>query len=159
MPQSVAPIAEGDLEAIVAMAQDLSIHEGMPPAEITPEGLSRVMFGPGPLLFGRVARSGTATVGYALWTIGFDVQYGKSILEIVDLYVKPEFRRQGFARMLMRTMAQIAQEQGHRFLLVKSFKDNAEANAFYESCGGELDHTNVYGFGISAMSALAVSKT
>lgn len=140
------------------MAQDLSVHEGMPPAELTVDGLREVLFGPHPLLFGRIARVGEKVAGYALWSIGYTMQYGKPLLEIADLYVGPGFRRKGVARALMAEMAGVAQRQGYRFLRVITFDGNAEANAFYPAIGGKLDRTKVYAWGQKAMGELRTDE-
>lgn len=159
MPLSIDDVTVDELEEVIAMAQELSAHEGMPPAELTVDGLREVLFGPHPLLFGRVARVGEAVAGYALWTVGYTMQHGKPLLETVDLYVRPAFRRKRIARALMQDMAGVAQKQGYRFLRVITFDGNVEANAFYPAIGGELDRTKVYAFGQRAMAKLIVDNT
>tara|TARA_R110002124_G_scaffold109676_26_gene263059 strand:- start:23158 stop:23676 length:519 start_codon:yes stop_codon:yes gene_type:complete len=154
MTLSIASITPADLHDIVAMGIKLSLHEGEPPPDLTIDGLAEVMFSSHPLVFGKIARIGDVPAGYALWTVGYTMQYGKPLLEVVDLYVRPDFRRNGLARALLRTMAGVAQERGYRFLTVKTYNGNAEANAFYPACGGTLDRTNVYDFGLNAMAAL-----
>jgi diamine N-acetyltransferase len=159
MSLSIDAVTVDDLEEVITMAQELSIHEGMPPAELTTEGLRAVLFGSHPLLSGRTARIGEVVAGYALWTVGYTMQYGKPLLDIADLYVRPAFRRQGIARALMQEMAGVAQEQGYRFLTVTTFDGNVEANAFYSAIGGELDSTNVYAFGQKAMAKLMTDNS
>lgn len=153
---SISAVTPSDLWAVIVMAQELSLHEGNPPAELTVDGLSEVMLGPHPLLFGRIARIEEGIVGYAIWTLGYTMQYGRPLLEVTDLYVRSGFRRRGIARALMRGMADVALERGCRFMTVKTFADNLEANAFYPACGGQIDRTNVYDFGQRAMAALMV---
>lgn len=154
MAPSIAPITPSDLPDIIAMARELSLHEGDPPPDLTVDGLAGVMFSSHPLVFGKIARIVEAPAGYALWTVGYTMQHGMPLLEVADLYVRPDVRRRGLARALMQSMAGVAQENGYRFLTVKTFNGNAEANAFYPACGGRLDQTNVYDFGQKAMAAL-----
>ncbi|WP_137152685.1 GNAT family N-acetyltransferase [Devosia sp. FKR38] len=154
MTSSIASITPADLDDIVVMAGELSLHEGDPVPDVSASDLAEVMFSSHPLLFGSIAHVDQMPAGYALWTVGYTMQYGKSLLEIVDLYVRPDVRRKGIGRALMRTMAHVAQGRGYRFLTVKTFNGNAEANAFYRACGGMLDQTNVYGFGLKAMAGL-----
>ena len=158
MPLAIDAVAVDDLEDVIIMARELSLHEGMAPADLTAESLREVLFGAHPLLFGRMARIGGTVAGYVLWTVGYTMQYGRPMLEIADLYVRPAFRRQGVARALMRTLADEARTQGYRFLTVITFNNNPEANAFYAATGGELERTNVYAFGQKAMAALTASK-
>lgn len=153
MTALIDQIRETDFDAILSMAAALSAHEKMPPPELSHEKLHNVLFGPDAFVEGRIARLEEA-VGYALWNVGYDMQYGTKTLDIVDLFVKPEHRRRGIARSLMREMAAVAAERGYRFMTVKTFTQNHEANAFYPACGAKLDNCNVYYFTGKAMRAL-----
>lgn len=158
MLPTITTISKADLGDILAMACELSLHEGDPAPDLTVDGLAEVMFSPSPLLFGLIARVDNKAAGYAMWTVGYTMQYGKCLLEIADLYVRPDFRRNGIAHALMQDMARVVGKRDYRFLTVKTFNGNAEANALYPACGGKLDPTNIYDFGLNAMAALRAGQ-
>lgn len=75
-----------------------------------------------------VAYSGKAPVGCILYR---PLPQREAIGEIKRLYVRPEFRGQGVARLLLHTLEQFAQEQQIGWLYLDSKDDLTDAVAFY----------------------------
>lgn len=63
---------------------------------------------------------------------------------IEDLYIKPEFRRQGIGRMLLENLFEIASQKGLRRMSLVADKDNRPALIFYKACG--FDEMNLVSF-------------
>jgi GNAT superfamily N-acetyltransferase len=61
-----------------------------------------------------------------------------------DLYVIPDYRRQGVARSLMRRAEQLARETGSGGLTLSTAVDNLNAQALYESEGYVRDDKFLY---------------
>jgi ribosomal protein S18 acetylase RimI-like enzyme len=57
--------------------------------------------------------------------------------EVTELYVAPEHRRQGVARLLMAEAEFIARARGGTYVHVNTWHDNADAQAFYRAAGYE----------------------
>lgn len=146
-------LREADIAAVLEMAAALSAHEGMPPPDLTHDKLYEVLFGPDAFLHGRVARVDQRAIGYILWTIGYDMQDGTRTVHIIDLFVTETHRMQGVARSLMREATSYALKLGYLSVTVQTYRNNQEANAFYQACGAKLDKTNVYYLTPSAMEA------
>jgi ribosomal protein S18 acetylase RimI-like enzyme len=57
------------------------------------------------------------------------------ILVLNDLYVAPEYRRHGVARLLMEAARALAAEEGVGRILLETAEDNVQAQRLYESLG------------------------
>lgn len=78
---------------------------------------------------------GDAVVGHAVLTARFSMEYGGMDAFIDDLFVRPNYRRQGAgAAVLLRVLAE-CRERGVVALHVKAGQDNAAANALYSRFG------------------------
>ncbi len=58
---------------------------------------------------------------------------------LYDLYVAPEARRRGLARVLMNRAATLALETGASSIILETAKDNHSAQALYEQLGYRRD--------------------
>ena len=56
-----------------------------------------------------------------------------------DLFVSSEARRRGVGRALMDAAKRMAEETGAAWLELATARDNARAQALYQSCGYKLD--------------------
>ncbi len=63
----------------------------------------------------------------------------KPILYLYDLYVAPQFRRQGVGKALMQRATQYAEQINADRLTLETATDNLSAQALYESIGYERD--------------------
>lgn len=61
--------------------------------------------------------------------------YDKSYVEIAELYVREEYRRQGVATKLMNYIENIFKERNIKKFQLLTGKDNTAARAFYEKFG------------------------
>ena len=59
----------------------------------------------------------------------------KPIYSLYDLFVKPEERRSGFAKLLLQTAENLATESGKARMDLTTAKSNKSAQAVYESLG------------------------
>ena len=57
------------------------------------------------------------------------------LAEITELYVRPDSRRRGVARRLLRTVVEDLRARGVRFVAVDTAPDNAPARTLYERAG------------------------
>lgn len=80
-----------------------------------------------------VAEAGTAVVGYALyWTVADEAELG-------NLAVRPDVRRRGVGRRLVRAVEEAARQSGAEALYLEVRESNEGARALY----GELGFRNV----------------
>lgn len=74
-------------------------------------------------------------VGMALFFHNFSTFLGRAGIYLEDLFVLPEYRRQGFGRMLLQKLAAICVERGCGRLEWSCLKWNENALKFYRSKG------------------------
>ena len=83
-------------------------------------------------------RAGAATIGFAEATVRVDYVNGCSTSPVAfleGLYVQPEWRRRGAARLLCRAVEAWASEQGCRELASDTEIDNQTSQAMHEALG------------------------
>ena len=73
--------------------------------------------------------------GYLLYHSGYDTDKGIRFLYIADLYVRPEYRRQGVGRKLIEELKKIARKKGAKKLFWTVFAYNRIARKFYWHIG------------------------
>ena len=82
-----------------------------------------------------LAQAGAEFVGIAICFEAFSTFRGRPLLNIHDLYVSTEFRRQGIAQVLLCTVADHARGKGCCKLTLEVREDNSSARRLYEREG------------------------
>jgi GNAT superfamily N-acetyltransferase len=80
----------------------------------------------------RAAVHDSAIAGFATW-----LSAGDALVEIEDLFVDPDWMRQGAARALVQDLVAFARTRGARRIEVTASQD---ADAFYTNAGFVTDH-------------------
>ena len=137
-----------DVPTILALIKELATYEREPDAvETTEADLSAALFAAEPAVFALMAeldgdrdgdRDGddARTVGFALWFRSFSTWVGRHGVYIEDLYVRPEFRGQGYGRELFNALVAIGDERGYGRVEWAALDWNEPAHRFYEAHGG-----------------------
>ena len=87
----------------------------------------------------------TKEVGFALFFHNFSTFLGKAGIYLEDLYVKPEYRGNGYGKSLLKKLAQIAVERGCGRLEWWCLDWNKPSIDFYLSLGAEpMENWTVY---------------
>ena len=76
-------------------------------------------------------------VGFAVYYKTFSTLLGKCSIHLEDLYVRPEYRRQGFGRAMLKKLAKITRDQGFERLEWCCLNWNKSSIAFYLSIGAD----------------------
>jgi ribosomal protein S18 acetylase RimI-like enzyme len=80
-----------------------------------------------------IALKGTETVGFAMLYPSFTSIHLQRLWILSDLFIRPEFRREGAARALVERAADIARETGARGVVLQAPPDNRPAKELYAS--------------------------
>lgn len=84
-------------------------------------------------------------IGFAVYYRIFSTLLAKCGIHLEDLYVKPEYRRHGFGRAILRKLAQITRDQGFERLEWCCLNWNKNSIAFYLSIGATpMDEWTTY---------------
>jgi GNAT superfamily N-acetyltransferase len=135
----VRPARREDVGHVHAMIRDLADYEKLTHLCVATEAdLDSALFGSRPSAEVLVAWKHGEAAGFALFFHNFSTFLGRPGLWLEDLFVRPAFRRQGCALILLRTLAGIARERGCGRFEWAVLDWNTPAIRFYESLGATV---------------------
>ncbi|KPQ35701.1 MAG: Acetyltransferase [Phormidesmis priestleyi Ana] len=128
-----------DVSAIFALIQALSEYEKLAHEMVGAEAdLHRGLFGTPSYAESVVAEVNGQVVGFALYFYNFSTFLMKPGIYLEDLFVLPEYRRQGIATDLLKYLASRALSQGCGRLEWSVLDWNESAITFYQRIGAVL---------------------
>jgi len=132
----VRDAARADAPLIVKFVEDLADYEKLRhEAVATAADIERELFGPSPKVFCQIAEWDGVPAGFALWFYTFSTFLGRHGIWLEDLFVRPQHRRQGHAKALLKRLAEIAMERGCGRFEWAVLDWNARAIDFYRAQG------------------------
>jgi GNAT superfamily N-acetyltransferase len=133
----IRPARPDDIGEILGLIAELATYErAAEQAVATPEQLESALFGPEPAVFCLIAEEVDGTVaGFALWFRTFSTWLGRHGVYLEDLFVRPDLRRAGHGRALLRELARLAAERGYGRVDWAVLDWNTSAQDFYRSLG------------------------
>jgi GNAT superfamily N-acetyltransferase len=135
----IRPARREELGAVVTMIRALAEYEKLAHLCVAAEAdLDAALFGPRPAAEVLIAWKGGEPAAFALFFHNFSTFVGRRGLWLEDLFVRPEYRRQGCAQALLRTLAQIAVERGCGRFEWAVLDWNAPAIEFYRALGATV---------------------
>jgi GNAT superfamily N-acetyltransferase len=129
----IRPAVETDVPELLSMIKELADYENLADQVVITEGdLRQALFGPGAIVYDSIVEDEHGQVaGHALWFRTFSTFLGQSGIWLEDLYVRPAYRRNGYARQLLTFLRE--QTQGR--LEWEVLEWNAPALDFYQQLG------------------------
>lgn len=152
------PATEADLDTIIELIHALAEYEREPEAVRLVRGeLRRHLFGPRPYAEVILAETGEgASAGFALFFHNFSTWEGKPGIYLEDLFVRPEFRGQGYGKALLAELARLAVERGCARLDWAVLDWNEPSIQFYRALGAApMDEWTTYRLSGEALATLA----
>ena len=149
--------AENDVPLVLALIKELAEYEQMANQVVATEAdVHRALFGAPPYAEAVIAALGETPVGFALFFHSFSTFLAKPGLYLEDLYVKKEFRGQGFGRQLLVHLARVATSRGCGRFEWSVLDWNEVAIRSYRRAGAvPLDEWTVYRVTGDALDRLA----
>jgi aminoglycoside 6'-N-acetyltransferase I len=134
-----------DSEAIARLSALAAIEDGGRPPALDADRVRQQAFGPHALFECWIAedRDGTA-VGHAIAHRGYDVKNACATVVLCELYVTPEVRRDGVARLLICAVSIRAMELGAREMMITTGLENAVARRFFAAVGAQESAMAMY---------------
>jgi GNAT superfamily N-acetyltransferase len=116
VPLFIREATPADVSEMLVFIRELAEYERAPDAAIaTAEDLLRDGFGPRPLFQCLIAEWEGKPAAMALYFPFYSTWRGNAGIHLEDLFVRPQFRRNGIAKALFARLAAIALERGDRF--------------------------------------------
>jgi GNAT superfamily N-acetyltransferase len=128
-----------DVSAMLEMVSELAEFEKMSDEMIaTEEAYQESFFGESPVAEALVAEIDGTLIGYAIFFSTFSSFVGRAGIWLEDLYVKPEFRKRGIGRGLLKFVGRLAEERnaGRYEWCVLDWNQNAID--LYTQVGGDI---------------------
>jgi GNAT superfamily N-acetyltransferase len=158
----IAPSVPADVPVIHAMIRELAEYEKLlHEMEASEEDVRRALFGTPPSAYALVARLNGEAVGFALYFHTFSTFVGRPGIWLEDLYVRPNWRKQGVGGKLMARLAQITIERNYGRLEWSVLDWNQPAIDVYKAIGAkpkdEWTIMRLTGEGLQKLAAKAAS--
>ncbi len=136
---TLRPAVPGDAALIVDYIRELATFEGEPEAAVATEAdILCYAFSEHPLVRVTMAEWDGRAAGFALWFLNFSTWQGKPGIYLEDLFVRPEFRRNGIGKALLKHLAARAVEEGWTRFVWQVLDWNTPAIEFYEAHGARM---------------------
>ena len=101
-----------DAETVHRLVVELAIFEKLTHEVVsTPDDMRRALTGPNPMVEVFLAETSSQPIGFALFFQTFSTFAGRPGLYLEDLFVPPEYRRQGVAVALLQALFQAARDR------------------------------------------------
>ncbi len=132
MQFKIRPPVTADIPDLIAMVDELNVHEDEPTGYMTPEKAARDLMGPDAALGAFVAESDGALIGYSFWHSAYETCYAARGGYINDLYVRASHRSAGVGKALVQAVVCSVAEVGGEFIWLTGYSHNDVARAFYK---------------------------
>lgn len=128
-----------DLEAIAFLIHQLAIYEKLE-HQVTGNltDLQNHLFGPDPKIEALIAEVDGKSVGFALFFTNYSTFLMQPGLYLEDLFILPDYRRQGIGKAMLKQLKALAQERGYGRFEWSVLDWNESAIAFYQSLGATV---------------------
>lgn len=132
----IRPARADEANDVAAMFNAInSLDDGGPVVTMTGAHVRRHLLGPSPLSVLRVAEADGVLAGFVTGNIVFDSTRAAGGCIVVDLYVRPAFRRRGIGRALMAALAAETRAAGAVCLWWGVDEGDDAATTFYTALG------------------------
>jgi GNAT superfamily N-acetyltransferase len=135
----IRPAQEKDVDVIFELISGLAAYEKMTDRVTGNAKLLRShLFGERPYAEVILAELDNRIIGFALFFHNYSTFLTQPGLYLEDVFVRPEYRRQGVGKALMTTVAKIAADRGCGRLEWSVLEWNQNAIEFYQSLGAKV---------------------
>jgi GNAT superfamily N-acetyltransferase len=146
-----------DIDTVSKQAREAAREDGTA-FGFTPETIRAHAFGASPVVEILVAERDGALIGHTVTHRGYDIRVGQPNMILASLYVAPEARRGGLARLLISAVAQRARETGCRRVQITTGLENQVAHRFYAAIGAKEEKNSAFFLAADAIEWLASER-
>lgn len=130
---SIRPATIADAPLLAILIRELAEYENASnEAAVTEENIARDGFGARPKFRALIAESDGQVAGYTLFFEFYSSFQACAGLLLDDIFVRPQFRKQGIGKALLAQVAAIALRENYFCIRMEVLKWNALALGFFE---------------------------
>ena len=133
---SIREATQADLPLITSLVRELAEYEKLAHQAVATEAdFAESLFGPSPKAYALIVEHEGQPAGFAIYFYNYSTFLGRPGIYVEDVFVRPEFRRNGFGRALFKYLAQkaVAEKCGRMEWWVLDW--NEPAINFYRGLG------------------------
>ena len=135
----IRPVAPEDIPVLLEMIRELAEFEHLSDQVVaTDADYQESLFGASPAAEALIAETDSGAIGYAIFFSTFSTFIGRAGIWLEDLYVRPDFRRHGIGKRLLKAVGEIAREKNAGRYEWCVLDWNTNAIDLYEKMGGEI---------------------
>jgi GNAT superfamily N-acetyltransferase len=135
---TIAPITRDTIPDLLELIRELARFEKLEhEVEATVSVLENSLFGPQPAAGALLAHCDGKLAGYAIYFFTFSSFIGRPGIWLEDVYVRPEFRRQGLGRGLIEAVARVGVERNCGRYEWTALNWNEKALNIYDKLGAK----------------------
>ena len=109
---TIREATEEDAATILSLIKDLAEYEKLShEVEATEADIRQSLFGDRPVAEALIGELDGVAISFALFFYNFSTFLGKPGIYLEDLYVKPDYRSNGFGRKMLAHIARLAKER------------------------------------------------
>ena len=132
----IRPAREADVQLLVEFIRGIAEYEKLlDEVEATEEGVRQSLFGEKPAAEALIGEWDGEPVAFAVYFENFSTFMGRAGLYLEDLFVKPEYRKRGIGKLMLKHLAKIAMERDCPCFEWVALEWNESATEFYEGLG------------------------
>ncbi len=132
------PMTPEDAPLVVSYIKELAEYERDPEAAVvTPDNILHFAFSDHPLIYVVMAEWGGKPAGFALWFYNFSTWEGKAGIYLEDLFIRPEYRRNGIGKALLIHIARLAVKNNCTRFVWQVLDWNEPSINFYRQMGAK----------------------
>jgi GNAT superfamily N-acetyltransferase len=134
----IDPAHESDAGEILRLIRELAVYEKLEHAMLaTEDDLRQTLFGEQATAHCYLLRENDAVAGMAIFFYNYSTFLGRPGLYLEDLFIRPQFRRKGYGKMMLSFLAKIALEKRCGRFEWAVLDWNQPAIDFYRTLGAE----------------------
>ncbi|WP_017306356.1 GNAT family N-acetyltransferase [Spirulina subsalsa] len=139
LPLNIRPGTSADVPVIFSLIRALAEYEGLSQAVVGCEAALREhLFGECPYAETLLAEWKGQVVGFALFFPNYSTFLTQPGIYLEDLFILPDYRRQGIGTALLQAVAQLAVQRGAGRFEWSVLDWNESAIAFYQKMGAQV---------------------
>ncbi len=133
---TIRPATIDDASLLATMILELAEFEHLAhEAGVTADTIARDGFGPQPKFRAVIAESDGQAAGYAVFFEFYSTFQGRAGMFLDDIFVRPQFRKQGLGQALLAHVARIAWDENYFCMRWEVLDWNTPAIEFYNRLG------------------------